>query len=668
MGLKFNPFTGNLDFTGGSGGGAVDSVNTKTGAVVLNQDDIGDGTTYKQYSATEKTKLAGIEALADVTDAANVGAAGAFMKSVDNADNITVGTTNKFATAAEKTKLGFISVTQAVDLDAIEINADNVPGIKTKTDFISITQAVDLDAVEANANNVPGIKTKTDWITVTQAVDLDAMETAVATISSKQPLDSDLTDIAALNSAGSGVIATDGAGWIQKSYSALKTALGLTKADVGLSNVDNTSDATKNAAAVALTNKTISGTNNTFSNIPNSAITGLGSLALASSVTASQISDATTAGRNMITAANVAAQTALLDTFTSGAKGLVPASGGGTTTFLRADGTFATPPGGGSGSPGGATGEVQYNDGAGGFAGAANVEVDGGNLKLVSTTDPTAPTGGLLMYSKSIAGRHLPKIIGPSGIDTVLQVGLHGNAVFMVAPASGTTAPTAWGGTLTTAATMSVQQTIASANPWLATWRKRFATSTTAGNLSGMRTAYTQWFRGNAAGFGGFFFRAQLGHNINLNGSQLFVGLCASTGALAATAGSVAALVNMIGMGYDTTDANTGNWFFYRNDGSGTATKVDLGATNAARSNVSHGYDLIMYSPPNGSDLYVRIVNLHNNAVVLDTSYNTDLPAVNTGMAFKAEVNNGAVAAAANLEVAKVYIETDYQMFYIQQQ
>ena len=41
--------------------------------------------------------------------------------------------------------------------------------------------------------------------------------------------------------------------------------------------------------------------------------------------------------------------TAILDTFTSGLKGLVPASGGGTTNFLRADGTWAAPPGGGGG-------------------------------------------------------------------------------------------------------------------------------------------------------------------------------------------------------------------------------------------------------------------------------------------------------------------------------
>lgn len=41
--------------------------------------------------------------------------------------------------------------------------------------------------------------------------------------------------------------------------------------------------------------------------------------------------------------------TTLMDTFTSGLKGLAPASGGGTTNFLRADGTWAAPAGGGGG-------------------------------------------------------------------------------------------------------------------------------------------------------------------------------------------------------------------------------------------------------------------------------------------------------------------------------
>lgn len=52
-------------------GNAVASVNGQTGVVVLDQDDIGDGTTYKQYSQTEKTKLSGIAtgATANDTDA-----------------------------------------------------------------------------------------------------------------------------------------------------------------------------------------------------------------------------------------------------------------------------------------------------------------------------------------------------------------------------------------------------------------------------------------------------------------------------------------------------------------------------------------------------------------------------------------------------------------------
>lgn len=227
--------------------------------------------------------------------------------------------------------------------------------------------------------------------------------------------------------------------------------------------------------------------------------------------------------------------------------------------------------------------------------------------------------------------------------------------IFLVSHASGTTAPNVIGGTLTTANTLSAQQTIASANPWQATQRKRFQTSTTAGNASGMRTAYVQWFRGNAAGFGGFTFRAKFGQSVNTTGAQLFIGLCAATGALA---GDPSALVNMCGVGYDAGDASTGNWFFMRNDGTGTATRTDLGATNAVR-NTTHGYELFMYMAPNGSELFVRITNLHNGAEVLNTSYTTDLPAVNTGMAFSAQARNGALTSAVNIEVSTVYIESN---------
>lgn len=47
------------------------------------------------------------------------------------------------------------------------------------------------------------------------------------------------------------------------------------KTFIGLGNVDNTSDATKNSASATLTNKTISGSSNTITNVPQSAVTNL---------------------------------------------------------------------------------------------------------------------------------------------------------------------------------------------------------------------------------------------------------------------------------------------------------------------------------------------------------------------------------------------------------
>ena len=51
----------------------------------------------------------------------------------------------------------------------------------------------------------------------------------------------------------------------------------------------------------------------------------------------------TSAGTGTVEDLTAVQATAMLTTFTSSTQGVVPASGGGTTTFLRADGTFATP-------------------------------------------------------------------------------------------------------------------------------------------------------------------------------------------------------------------------------------------------------------------------------------------------------------------------------------
>jgi hypothetical protein len=84
----------------------------------------------------------------------------------------------------------------------------------------------------------------------------------------------------------------------------------------------------------------------TVTTIANNAVT-LGKMA--QMATASFIGR-TTAGTGDPEALSATQATALLNNFTATLKGLVPGSGGGTTNFLRADGTWAAPPGGGGGN------------------------------------------------------------------------------------------------------------------------------------------------------------------------------------------------------------------------------------------------------------------------------------------------------------------------------
>jgi hypothetical protein len=91
---------------------------------------------------------------------------------------------------------------------------------------------------------------------------------------------------------------------------AITTPTGLVKGDVGLGNVDNTSDATKNAATATLTNKTISGANNTLSNIGNASLTN-------SSITFGSTAQALGSTVSALNGVSIGATTASTGSFTS---------------------------------------------------------------------------------------------------------------------------------------------------------------------------------------------------------------------------------------------------------------------------------------------------------------------------------------------------------------
>lgn len=93
-------------------------------------------------------------------------------------------------------------------------------------------------------------------------------------------------------------------------------------------------------------------------------------------------------------ALTVAQTTAMLDVFTTSLKGLAPASGGGTTNFLRADGTWAAP----TAAPGGSTTQLQYNN-AGAFGGVGISAYDATNGTLTFTSTTSASGSNLRMLA-----------------------------------------------------------------------------------------------------------------------------------------------------------------------------------------------------------------------------------------------------------------------------
>ena len=84
--------------------------------------------------------------------------------------------------------------------------------------------------------------------------------------------------------------------------------------------------------------------------LPTSQLSGQVTLSQLPTIAADTLLGNGTGSAATPTALTATQVTALLNTFTTSLKGLTPASGGGTTNFLRADGTWAVPPGGGSGT------------------------------------------------------------------------------------------------------------------------------------------------------------------------------------------------------------------------------------------------------------------------------------------------------------------------------
>lgn len=133
--------------------------------------------------------------------------------------------------------------------------------------------------------------------------------------------------------------------------------------------LDTNTYLTANQTITLSGNVTGSGTTAITTTIANNVVTN----AMLSQIATATFKGRTTAGTGNVEDLSVTQATALLNIFTTTLKGLVPASGGGTTNFLRADGTWSAPAGTGFTNPMTTLGDTLYQ-------GASQVDRLAGNI------------------------------------------------------------------------------------------------------------------------------------------------------------------------------------------------------------------------------------------------------------------------------------------------
>lgn len=314
--------------------------------------------------------------------------------------------------------------------------------------------------------------------------------------------------------------------------------------------------------------------------------------------------------------------------------------------------------GGGGGTPGGTTGQLQYNN-AGNFGGAANVRIDVGDLILSQNYSPAAAlASSIRLFCAPVGGELSLGYKDSGGIAQSVQNSIARNKIaWWNPPGNATTVPGVLGISAPTAVGTATTRSVAATNIATRLRRLGYVSSTTAGTLCGHYVTAAQFTTGNGSGLGGFKYvcRFVISDATVQSVARMFVGLSSSVAA--PTNVSPGTLTNCMGVGH--IEGATNLSFF--SGGSAAQTPISLGASFPIANNTA--YELVIFASPVQSGIIGWMVtNLSTGLWYEGISGDTTaakLPLSTTLLAHRAWRTNNSAAAAVGLDIASVYLETN---------
>jgi hypothetical protein len=290
---------------------------------------------------------------------------------------------------------------------------------------------------------------------------------------------------------------------------------------------------------------------------------------------------------------------------------------------------------------------------------------DNGAVEFKTVTNHPAPAvdGEMYFYPKKVAGRTLPHWMPPSGLDSPVQPAMFGNNFVLYTPNTGTTAGLSIGTPWAVGTTISHPTPVSTApamyNQLKRTRSANVATTTNQVlGVSSIVTGAAQFWRGNAAGIGGFFFFSRFSIDLWPAATvRLFVGL--QSGTTAVVAADAFPAISMCGLTHISTDAATVLNFTTKDGTTATSNAITLNAALAA----GQVFDFYMYMKPNNTVVYYRLDDVVVGNTLVDTSKSTNPPANTTFMGPSVTMSNGTANVTVTttaIGVNRIYVESDH--------